>query len=134
MNKVFLIGNLTRDPEGGTTQSGISYSRFSLAVNRRFSSTNEVDFLNIVCWRGLADNCNKMLTKGRKVAVSGSIQVRNYETQSGEKRTAVDIIADEVEFLPSSQGGFSREDGAPASKKVDDVSELKPVQEDVLPF
>lgn len=99
MNRVILIGNLTRDPESGKTASDISYCKFSIAVSRRFSTTNEVDFLNIVCWRQLAENCSKYLVKGKKVAVSGSVQMRNYETPNGEKRFAVDIVADEVEFL-----------------------------------
>lgn len=136
MNRVILIGNLTRDPEGGTTTNNIAFSKFSIAVNRRFSTTNEVDFLNIVCWRQLAENCNKFLSKGKKVAVSGSIQVRNYETQSGEKKTAVDIVADEVEFL-TSQGGSSAkggDDAAPARKRAEDVSELKPIEDNGLPF
>lgn len=133
MNKVFLIGNLTREPESGTTQGGISFSKFGIAVNRKFSTTKEVDFFNIVCWRQLADNCNKYLSKGKKVAISGSIQVSNYETKSGEKRSSIDIVADEVEFL-SPQGGESREDSAPAQKRNDDISELKAIADDELPF
>ncbi|MEG1608968.1 MAG: single-stranded DNA-binding protein [Clostridia bacterium] len=135
MNKVFLIGNLTRDPESGSTQGGINFSKFGIAVNRRFSTAKEVDFFNIVCWRGLADNCNKYLTKGKKVAISGSIQVSNYETKSGEKRTSVDIVAEEVEFLTSQQSsGEGREDYAPTAKRAEDISELKPMQDDELPF
>ena len=68
MNKVILIGNLTRDPESGSTQSGVQFCRFSIAVNRRFSRENEAtDYFNIVCWRALAENCSKLLAKGRKV-------------------------------------------------------------------
>ncbi|MDE6189365.1 MAG: single-stranded DNA-binding protein [Clostridia bacterium] len=133
MNKVILIGNLTRDPESGNTQSGVAYCRFGLAVNRRFSrENNEVDYFNVVCWRGLADNCAKILAKGRKVCVSGSIQTRQYE-QDGAKRTAFDIVAEEVEFLPS---GNRNDDGAPQeTEKRQSVgnSGLTPVEEE-LPF
>ena len=105
MNKVFLIGNLTRDPEMRSTQSGVPVCNFSIAVNRRFRNAQtgqqETDFLNIVAWRQLAELCGRYLTKGRKVAVTGSIQTRTYEAQDGSKRSAFDIVADEVEFLTS---------------------------------
>lgn len=107
MNKVVLIGNLVRDPEVRATQSGISVCNFTVAVNRRFKKENgeqETDFLNVIAWRQLADLCGKYLAKGRKVAVTGSIQTRTYEAKDGSKRTAWDIVADEVEFLsPQSQ-------------------------------
>lgn len=134
MNKVMLIGNLTRDPESGSTQSGVAYCRFGLAVNRRFSrENNEVDYFNIVCWRGLAENCAKILAKGRKVCVSGSIQTRQYDAQDGSKRTAFDIVADEVEFLPS---GARTDEGAPQEtekRQQTSNSGLTPVEEE-LPF
>ena len=102
MNKVFLIGNLTRDPEMRATSAGVSVCNFSIAVNRRFRNQNgqqETDFFNIVAWRQLGELCGKYLAKGRKVAISGSIQTRTYEAQDGTKRNAFDIVADEVEFL-----------------------------------
>ena len=102
MNKVVLIGNLVRDPEVRATQSGISVCNFTVAVNRRFKKENgeqETDFLNVIAWRQLAELCSKYLAKGRKVAVTGSIQTRQYEAKDGSKRTAWDIVADEVEFL-----------------------------------
>lgn len=110
MNKVFLIGNLTRDPEMRSTQSGVPVCNFSIAVNRRFRNAQtgqqETDFLNIVAWRQLAELCGKYLAKGRNVAISGSIQTRTYEAKDGSKRTAWDIVADEVEFLtPQNQQG-----------------------------
>ena len=142
MNKVILIGNLTRDPEAGTTQSGVSYCRFSIAVNRRFSRENEAtDFFNVVCWRGLAENCGKILQKGRKVCVVGSIQTRQYDAQDGSKRTAYDIVADEVEFLPS---GAARSDGENSQGENSfggsnnsgnkNNGGLTPVDEEDLPF
>ena len=107
MNKVYLIGNLTRDPEMRSTSTGIPVCNFSIAVNRRFKNAQtgqqETDFFNIVAWRQLAELCSRYLVKGRKVAVFGSIQTRSYEAQDGSKRTAFDIVADEVEFLSSSQ-------------------------------
>lgn len=133
MNKVFLIGNLTRDPESGTTPSGVNYCRFSIAVNRRFSrENNETDYFNISTWRGLADNCARLLTKGRKVAVTGSIQIRNYEANDGSKRTSVDIMADEVEFLGAPGGRGDGEAPAPA-RKAEDITQLTTVSDD-LPF
>lgn len=109
MNKVFLIGNLTRDPEMRSTQSGVAVCNFSIAVNRCFKNANgkqETDFLNVIAWRQLAELCGKYLAKGRKVAVTGSIQTRTYDAKDGSKRTAWDIVADEVEFLsPQNQQG-----------------------------
>ena len=107
MNKVYLVGNLTRDPEMRSTSTGIPVCNFSIAVNRRFKNAQtgqqETDFFNIVAWRQLAELCSRYLAKGRKVAVFGSIQTRSYEAQDGTKRTAFDIVADEVEFLSSPQ-------------------------------
>lgn len=101
MNKVFLIGNLTRDPELSETNSGISVCRFSIAVNRRRTGDGEqqTDFFNVTAWRGLAENVARFCKKGNKVAVTGSIQIRQYEDRDGQKRTSVDVNADEVEFL-----------------------------------
>lgn len=116
MNKVLLIGNLTRDPEMRSTQAGVPVCNFSIAVNRRFrnqqTGQQETDFFNIVAWRQLAELCSRYLAKGRKVAVSGSIQTRTYEAQDGSKRTAFDIVADEVEFLSSPQNAG----GAPSGE------------------
>lgn len=121
MNKVFLIGNVTRDPELSETPSGVAVCRLGLAVNRRFSSNDETDFFNITAWRQLAERVAKYVKKGNKVAVTGSIQIRNYEDNSGQKRTAVDIIADDVEFLTPKNASSSDDDGfapaAPSKKK-----------------
>ncbi len=119
MNKVFLIGNLTRDPELTETGSGVSVCHFSIAVNRSYASQDgerQTDFFNVTAWRGLADTVAKFVKKGSKVAVSGSIQIRNYEDNQGQRRTAVDVIAQDVEFLTTRQsdGGNDFYD-APAS-------------------
>lgn len=92
MNKVFLIGNLTKDPEMRSTQSGVAVCNFSIAVNRRFKNANgeqETDFLNVIAWRQLAELCGKYLAKGRKVAVTGSIQTRTYEAKEASGRRGI---------------------------------------------
>lgn len=99
MNKVILIGNLTRDPELSETNSGIAVCRFGLAVNRQHSSSDgerETDFFQVTAWRGTGENVARYCKKGHKVAVVGSIQMRNYEDREGVKRTAVDIVAPTV--------------------------------------
>ena len=102
MNKVYLIGNLTRDPELAETNNGIKVCRFAIAVNRNYSSNDgerQTDFFNITVWRTQAENCGRYLKKGSKVAVVGSLQNRSYEDKDGIKRNVTDIIANEVEFL-----------------------------------
>lgn len=109
MNKVILIGNLTRDPELRSTPNGVSVCTFSIAVNRRFANQageRETDFLNITAWRQLGETCSKYLAKGRKVAVTGELRSRSYEDKEGKKRYVVEVVADDVEFLtPREQGG-----------------------------
>jgi len=105
MNKVFLIGNLTRDPELTTVRDDISVCKFGIAVNSQYGGDNQATFLNIVTWRGLAENCAKYLVKGNKVGVTGRLDVRQVEVE-GQKRTYVDIVADDIEFLtPRNQQG-----------------------------
>ena len=102
MNKVFLIGNLTRDPELTETASGVPVCHFAIAVNRNYSSQDgerQTDFFNCTAWRAMAETIARYTKKGNKVAVTGSIQLRNYEHNQGVKRTAVDIIAQDIEFL-----------------------------------
>ena len=120
MNKVFLIGNLTRDPELTETPSGVSTCRFSIAVNRNYTSQDgerQTDFFNCTAWRGQAETIARYTKKGNKVAVSGSVQLRNYEDNQGVKRTAVDIIVQDVEFLtPKTGDGFDDGMDAPATR------------------
>ena len=118
MNKVFLIGNLTRDPELTETSGGVSVCHFSIAVNRSYQSNSgerETDFFNCTAWRGLADTVARYVKKGSKVAVSGSVQIRNYEDNQGNRRTAVDVIAQDVEFLTTRQAGGDDLYDTPAS-------------------
>ena len=106
MNKVFLIGRLTQDPQASSFESGHSYCRFSIAVNRAYSrdGENKADFINIITWDALAQNCVKYLVKGSQVAVVGSIQTGSYE-RDGVKRQTFDIRADQVEFLSRANQG-----------------------------
>jgi single-strand DNA-binding protein len=129
MNKVILIGNLSKDPELSTTTSGISVCKFDIAVQRRFENANgerEADFFKIIAWRGLADNCRKFLSKGKKAAVVGSLQTRTYDDKDGVKRYVTEIVADEVEFLsPKQEQGEMPQSKAWASlKPVTDDDEL----------
>ena len=132
MNKAILIGNLASDPETSTTQSGISKCTFRLAVQRKFANqqgVKEADFLPIVCWRQTAELCARYLSKGRKVAVEGTIQTRSYDAQDGSKRYVTEIVADNVEFLGSHAHG-QNEDHAP----VPDENGYTAVSDDELPF
>lgn len=135
MNKVFLVGNLTKDPELSTTTNGISVCRFSLAVSRRYvgaSGERETDFINIVVWRGQAENCHKYLKKGSKCGIVGTLQTRSYDAQDGSKRYVTEVVADEVEFISTrNSDGSSKQE---AAEEVEDVTELKPIDDDSLPF
>jgi len=102
MKKIVLIGNLCRDPELRTTQSGVPVCTFSVAVNRRRSAEAgqpEADFFRITTWRQLAENCNRFLKKGNKVAVVGDISLNQYKDSNGLPRYSMEVTADEVEFL-----------------------------------
>ncbi len=98
-NKVILVGRLTRDPELRYTPQGTQIAKFGLAVNRVRSRTGQVDFFNIVAWQRLAELCAQYLRKGKLVLIEGEIQTRRYETQDGQKRTAFEIKADNIQFL-----------------------------------
>ena len=132
MNKVILIGNLTKDPEISTTSNGVSVCRFALAVTRRYTNANgdrEADFINIVVWRALADNCHKFVKKGSKAAVVGTLQSRMYDATDGTKRYVTEVVADEVEFI--STKNF---DGADNRKDEEEVTKLEPIDDNDLPF
>lgn len=129
MNKVFLIGNLTKNPELTQTSSGISVCKFTLAVSRRYSNSDgvrETDFLPIIVWRSQAERCEKYLRKGSKAAVVGSVHTRSYD-QDGSRRFITEIIADEVQFLST------RSDNALEGDEGEVFGDLKPVDSD-LPF
>lgn len=132
MNKVIMIGNLTADPETRTTQSGVTQCTLRIAVQRRFADKQtgkrESDFFNVICWRNTAEFAAKYLTKGRKIAVEGSLQARTYDAQDGSKRYVTEIIADNVEFCDSRQEGAQT---APAQR---DGYGMPEVDDDELPF
>lgn len=143
MNKVILTGRLTKAPEAHTTQSGITRSTFTLAVNRRFKNSAgnyDADFLPVIAWRQTAEFCNKYLDKGRMVCVEGSIQTRSYDAQDGSKRYVTEIIAESVEALGGAKEGESRPADAPneAPKRNEqqrvDTGDFTEVEDDDLPF
>ena len=133
MNKVWLIGNLTKDPELTETPNGVAVCKFSIAVSRDYSNsdgTRETDFFNITVWRGRAESCGRYLKKGSKVSVVGSLQNRSYEDKDGNKRTLTDVIANEVEFLtPKNASG--EEDAAPVRRER---PVLEAIDDNQLPF
>ena len=136
MNKVFLIGNLTRDPEMSETPSGIPYCRLGLAVNRPYSGSDgerATDFFNITVWRAQAENCGRYLKKGSKVSVVGSLQNRSYEDKDGNKRQVTDIIANEVEFLSVRNQNDASGDAEPVSRPSSKPT-LQQVDDEELPF
>ncbi len=110
-NRVILAGNLTRDPELRFTQSGTPVCGFGLAVNRVFSKNDEVDFFNVSAWRELGERVANYKKKGDPVLVEGRLQYRTWEAQDGSKRSAVDVVADNVQFL----GGRGDSDDGAAS-------------------
>ena len=140
MNKVFLIGRLVRDPELRYTGTNIPVATFSIAVNRNFANSageREADFINIVVWRALAENCHKYLRKGSKAAVFGYLQIRNYETKEGQKRTVAEVVANDVEFVGARRSEESSDDySAPSEEQstTDSVVELEPIDDGELPF
>ena len=101
MNRLMIIGNLTRTPETRTTQSGKTVCTFSVAVNRR--KDEQTDFFRVSAWDKLGENCQRFLDKGSKVAVVGSVSVNAYTTNNGENRASLEVMASEVEFLTKSE-------------------------------
>jgi single-strand DNA-binding protein len=101
MNKLVIIGNLTRAPELRSTPDGVPVCDFTVAVNRRKPTNNQpdADFFKVTTWRGLAENCSKYLAKGRKVCITGPVSVRVYTANDGSARANMEVTADDVEFL-----------------------------------
>ena len=112
LNRVILIGNLTRDPELRYTPDGTPVASFTLAVNRPFinqQGERETDFIPIVIWRKQAERCSEYLTKGSQVAVEGRLQIRSYEDKDGIRRRVAEVIARRVEFLQRLKKSFGEE-------------------------
>lgn len=141
LNRVVLIGRLTRDPELRFTQSGIAVASFTLAVDRNFKNAQgerETDFIDIVVWRQQAELCANYLAKGKLAAVDGSLRIRSYETQDGQKRKAAEVVADSVRFLsPKDSGGgsgFHSQAPPPEASPFAGSADEDMVGEDDLPF
>lgn len=135
MNKAFIIGNLTKAPELKTTPNGISVCSFTVAIQRKYKGQNgerQADFIPVIVWRGLAENCAKYLDKGKKVSVIGEIQTRSYEAKDGSKRYVTEIIASEIEFLSPNPNAKSVDPGAGIPAPDEDA--FIPMEEEELPF
>lgn len=107
MNKVILIGRLTKDPEVKNTANGIAVAKFTLAVDRRFKDANgqrQTDFISCLAWRQTATFISSYFHKGSKIAITGSIQARNYDDKDGKKVYVTEVVVDEAEFAESSGG------------------------------
>lgn len=133
MNKIMIIGNLTKAPELRSTQDGTPVCGFTVAVNRPKTRNNPepgADFFNVNAWRGLGENCAKFLDKGRKVAVTGRISLRTWE-KDGKHGASLEVLAEDVEFLSS-----RAEAATPAqpAKQVDPASGMEAVTPDDLPW
>jgi len=121
LNKVILIGNLTRDPDLKYTPSGTARTRFAVAINRQYKDSagqmqEEVTFVPIVVWGAQAENCANYLTKGRSVAVEGRLRIDSFENQEGEKKQVVEVVAQSVQFLGGAPRSTSEPGSAPAGE------------------
>lgn len=140
MNRVVLVGRITHDLELKYTNGGIAVVNFSIAVNRNYTNEQgerEADFIRCVAWRGQAENMAKYVGKGSLIGVDGKIQSSTYETPQGEKRTSIDVVADQIEFLESKssrQTGY--EPDVSQDFEDDDLYEsaLDIASDDDLPF
>lgn len=137
MNKVILMGRLTKEPELRQTPNGVSVARFSMAVNRRFTKNNEADFLNCVAWRQTGEFISKYFRKGNMIAVAGSVQTRSWDGQDGKKQYATEIVVDEAYFTGSKaenavNNGYENQ----TNNGFDDFNEFADLEgsEDDLPF
>ena len=139
MNKLTIIGNLTRDPELRTTSSGINVCTFTVAVNRRRSGNSnqpEADFFRVSAWRQLGENCQRYLAKGRKVAVVGAVSVQTYTGNDGTTRASLEVTADDVEFLSSRNEDAGYAPAAPAQpvSAAPAMNGFEEVDDEDLPF
>lgn len=133
MNKVILIGRLTKEPELRATQNGKSVATFTIAVNREIKAEGQpdTDFLSVVVWGAAADNCGKYLTKGSQVGVDGRIQVRSYDDKNGNKAYITEIVANRVEFISRSTNEAER---GVKSTQEEFVTGKEPVDDEEIPF
>ena len=139
MNKLTIIGNLTRDPELRTTSTGLNVCSFTVAVNRRRSANSnqpEADFFRVSAWRQLGENCQRYLAKGRKVAVVGSVSVSTYTANDGTTRASLEVTADDVEFLSSRNEDAGYAPAAPSqpAPAAPAMNGFEEVDDEDLPF
>jgi len=147
MNQHTIIGNLTRDPETGTTQGGVNWCRFTVAVRKKRPKEGEkdADYIQVTAWRGLGDTCAKYLAKGRKVCVIGEPKAGAWIGRDGSAKGQIEITADEVEFLSSGGGGRNEPTdddappaygaaGGPAAEETDPETGYTRVDPDEQPF
>lgn len=139
MQKIFIIGNLTRDPELRSTRDGTPVCTFTVAVNRRQKSAEagkpDADFFRVTAWRALGESCGKYLHKGRKVGVTGSVSVNTYTAQDGSFRASMEVVADDVEFLsPKSEYAPGTVGAIDAAAQRDQQTGFERVDDDGLPF
>jgi single-strand DNA-binding protein len=134
-NKIFIIGNLTRDPELRYTPSGLPVARFTVAVNRPkkkdSEGKDECDFIPVTAWRRLAEICGEYLKKGNPVAIEGKLSIRSYVAKTGEKKTMVEVVADGMQML-----GRKSDSAAPKAAVNEGPEELpvKQIGEEEAPF
>lgn len=136
LNKVILIGRLTKDPDLRYTPNGTAVATFALAVNRPYTNQNgerETDFINIVVWRKAAENAAQYLKKGSLAAIDGRIQVRHYENNEGRRVYVTEVVADNVRFLNGGNGA-KKEDSTADSSEDPFEGEPMDINEDELPF
>lgn len=129
MNKLYIIGNLTRDPEVRTTQSGVNVCSFSVAVNRK-GKAEGTDYFRVTCWRGLADIAGKYLSKGKKVAVCGQVTLGSYKDRNGEMHHSLELSADDIELISPRDNYEQKEREAIQAERPGMV----PVTTEDLPF
>jgi single-strand DNA-binding protein len=140
LNRIILIGRLTRDPEMRYTPAGVAVAQFALAVDRPYSNQGkekEVDYINIVVWRQLAELCAQYLRKGRLAAVEGRLQVRHYDNNEGKRVYVTEVVADNVRFLESANAGAAREDAAgftPSAPRANTGKIADPFEDDGKPI
>jgi len=132
MNKVILVGRLTKDPELRATTSGVSVASFTVACDRRFVKQGEerkADFINCIAWRQSAEAISKFFKKGDRIALEGTIQVRDWQDNDGKKRYATEVVVEQWEFAQS------KTEGAPATSNTEaDLDGFMPVDDEDLPF
>lgn len=131
LNRIVIVGRLTRDPDLKSTTNGIAVANFTVACERNFAGQDgekETDFIPVVVWRGLAETCGRYLAKGKMVAVDGRLQIRHYEANDGSKRTIAEIVADNVQFLTPKGESTGSENGyypdEPAGEEITPLDDI----------